>query len=75
MAALPEAVTTDANGYKAVKYSNLVSPLIESTKDLYGMCKATNSKVDELQREVQSLNDENQKLKARLDAIEKRLGM
>ncbi len=39
----PELVTTKADGYKAVKYGNLVAPLIQSTKELYGMCKANES--------------------------------
>ena len=33
-AVLPEAVTTDENGLKAVKYGNLVGLLIEAVKDL-----------------------------------------
>jgi hypothetical protein len=73
---LPEAVVTDPNtGMKAVKYPNLVAPLIESTKELYGMCKASEAKAEALERKVASLEDENAKLKARLDAIEKKLGL
>jgi hypothetical protein len=37
----PELIDTNqVTGYKAVKYGNLVGPLIESTKDLYNMCRA-----------------------------------
>ena len=87
---LPEAVVTDpVSGYKAVKYPNLVAPLIESTKELYGMCKDTSNKVADHDRRIASveekakaleienkkLDEENKKLKARLDAIEKKLGI
>jgi hypothetical protein len=89
-AVLPEAVVTDATtGMKAVKYPNLVAPLIESTKELYGMCKDNSAKALDHERRIasleesnkvlaaqnQKLDDENQKLKARLDAIEKKLGL
>jgi hypothetical protein len=75
---LPEAVSTDASGYKAVKYPNLVSPLIEATKDLYGMCKAneseiqsTNKKAIEVERKLASVQDENSLLKQKLTNQEK----
>ncbi|MNJ96753.1 hypothetical protein D3C87_144850 [compost metagenome] len=45
----PEAVDTDPEGYKAVNYQALVSPLIEATKEIY--------------REVASIREENKKLK------------
>jgi hypothetical protein len=43
-------------GYKLVDYAALVSPLIQSTKELYGMCKATDELVSEHSREIASLN-------------------
>jgi hypothetical protein len=86
---LPEAVFTGSDGYKGVKYSNLVAPLIESTKELYGMCKANREQMEQVARRVASVEDrttqleeqnkalarENQELKSRLDAIEKALGL
>jgi hypothetical protein len=87
---LPEAVFTDANtGFKGVKYPNLVGPLIESTKELYGMCKDNRvlgeqnsrrianveSRTSELEAKNKALAKENQELKARLDAIERKLGI
>ena len=80
---LPEAVATDlGTGYKSVKYSNLVSPLINATNELYGMCKDTSTKVQDHDRRIASLEtqnmaliEENQKLKSRLDAIEAKLGL
>jgi hypothetical protein len=40
---IPELVVTRENGMKAVKYGNLVAPLIEATKTVYEICE-TNSK-------------------------------
>ena len=82
-------MTDPKTGMKAVKYPNLVAPLIESTKELYGMCKDTQAKVEdhdrrissveakaaELEAKNQALELENKKLKDRLDAIEKKLGI
>lgn len=49
----PEAVATDQNGYKAVSYSTLVAPLIESVK---------------------TLQDENARLRERLEKLESVIG-
>ncbi|MGZ5507684.1 MAG: tail fiber domain-containing protein, partial [Limisphaerales bacterium] len=74
---LPEAVVTDATGYKAVKYSNLIAPLIESTKDLYGMCNASAEQLQNLQaalrdhgRRISSVEIENAELKSRMQKLE-----
>ena len=75
---LPEAVVTDPNtGLKAVKYQNLVGPLIESTKDLYGMCKASDEQMRALQaaveRRLASVETENADLKKQLSDLQKRM--
>ncbi|MBV2169240.1 MAG: tail fiber domain-containing protein, partial [Bdellovibrio sp.] len=66
----PEAVVTDNKGYKAVAYSKLVAPLIESTKELYGMCKATEDQLHSLERKVASLEEDSQKKEQRIQKLE-----
>ena len=62
-AEFPELVDTAADGYKAVNYPALVSPLIESTKELYDKIATRQDRADRAERE-------NAELKARLDRIE-----
>ncbi|WP_415063335.1 tail fiber domain-containing protein [Bdellovibrio sp.] len=66
----PEAVVTDNKGFKAVAYSKLVAPLIESTKELYGMCKATEDQLHSLERKVASLEEDSQKKEQRIQKLE-----
>ena len=71
---IPEVVTTDKNtGYKAVKYSNLISPLIQATKELDVMCRAVTREVASLKEENTQLKSQVEDLKSRLDRIEKML--
>ena len=49
-----------SSGYKMVDYAGLVSPLIESTKELYGMCKGSEAKIQDLERKIASVESENQ---------------
>ncbi|WP_291515602.1 tail fiber domain-containing protein [Bdellovibrio sp. ArHS] len=88
-AVYPEAVTTSADGYKSVAYSKLVAPLIESTHELYGMCKAQASQIASLERKIASLEEakalneerlqnlekENAALKKDLELIKQKLGL
>lgn len=55
----PEAVITDSKGYKSVSYSRMVTPLIEAIKKQQEM--------------IEKQERENQKLRERLAAIEKKL--
>jgi hypothetical protein len=51
----PDLVNVNpSTGFKAVKYGNLVSPLIESTKELYGMCKASQEQMRSIASVVES---------------------
>ncbi len=66
----PEAVDTDSEGFKAVGYTKLIGPLIESTKELAGLCKMNESQLAKLQsvvaeqsREIASLKQENTELR------------
>lgn len=78
-----------SSGYKMVDYAGLVSPLIESTKEIYGMCKAQETQIKTLERKIASLQEatqrlssenervskENSDLKKRLELIERKLGL
>jgi hypothetical protein len=66
----PEAVTNGSDGFKTVAYAKLVAPLIQSTKELYGLCQASQSQMDRLDqsikdhdRRISSLEEDNQRLK------------
>lgn len=68
-AVYPYLVVTDQqSGFKAVKYQNLISPLVHSTQQIY-------REVEALKKENSELKDENEKLKDRLELIEKKLGL
>nr|WP_295899213.1 tail fiber domain-containing protein [uncultured Bdellovibrio sp.] len=69
-AQFPEAVKTDSQGYKSVAYTKLIGPLIESTKELAGICRLNDSQIAKLQtmvekqsREIASLKKENAELR------------
>jgi hypothetical protein len=85
---LPELVSTNPDtGLKAVKYGNLVAPLIEGEKTLYKMSLMQKAQIDEiksmvvdhedrlvkLERRVSSLEEENQELKKVIKEIHKSL--
>lgn len=44
-------VTNPETGLKGVKYSNVVAPLVEATKEIYGLCRMAQDQSDRLQRE------------------------
>jgi hypothetical protein len=79
----PHAVVTDQqSGYKAVKYQYLIAPLINSTKELHGMCVTSQKDVEKVRRELAAVKTENAQLKeknseleSRLRLIEKKLGI
>ncbi|EQC50385.1 endosialidase chaperone [Bacteriovorax sp. BSW11_IV] len=57
----PELVVTDeTSGYKAVKYANLVAPVVEAVKEL-------NDKVEGYERKIASLEEENEVLKEKIE--------
>jgi hypothetical protein len=56
---LPELVNTNpVTGMKAVKYGNLVSPLIEAVKELHGLCKMSDAQINELSERVENVERE-----------------
>jgi hypothetical protein len=75
----PQLVSTNPQtGFKAVKYGNLVAPLIESTKQLQNMCvdnrqntSALRLQVQELNRKVKDIEAENQSLRQEMAEIKR----
>lgn len=59
---LPELVTTDLNGYKAVAYANVVPVLVEAMKQ-------QQRQIQTKEQRLKKLEAENAELKARLDAL------
>lgn len=77
-------VTNPQTGIKGVKYSNIVAPLVEATKELYGRCEMTRRQGERLQREwaekfsrlegqVRRLEDDNRRLRQDLDELKEHL--
>lgn len=72
----PTTVIQDpGTGYKKVDYAVLVSPLIQATRELHGICKAADTKAAKLETEFQAMKSENAILKQRLERVEKILGV
>lgn len=69
----PDLVVTSEDGTKGVKYANVVAPLVESTKELYGLCQMAKSQTERLQREwaekFSRLEGERRADRAQLDAM------
>lgn len=61
------------SGYRVVDYAGLVSPLIESTKDLYGLCVEQNRKLASVEEKLAHEQKRNDDLEKRLQALEKAL--
>ncbi|MDG0815493.1 tail fiber domain-containing protein [Bdellovibrio svalbardensis] len=66
----PQAVKTDADGYKSVTYGNLVSPLINAIKEFYALwsndSEKTHREMASLKQEVETLKEQNAELKTYL---------
>ncbi|MCM2282852.1 MAG: tail fiber domain-containing protein, partial [Bdellovibrionaceae bacterium] len=65
-------ITNPVTGRKSVKYGNLVSPLIESVKELYGMCKFSDAEIARMKERQSRLEAQLKELdlKRRLEALE-----
>ncbi len=61
-----EGEDTNGKKFKSVQYGNLIAPVIEAIKELATTMRTHTTEID-------SLRSENESLKKRLDAIEKRL--
>ena len=62
--AFPEAVTKTNDGFLAVSYQVLVSPLIGAVKELYTKITKVSEQTDSNKREIASLKEENIQIKA-----------
>ena len=51
----PDAVKTDSEGMKSVKYGNLVAPIIESIKELYSKYVDQQQKITTLEQRIEML--------------------
>jgi len=74
----PEAVVTDVHGYKGVNYAILVSPLIESVKEINNKCimsekqiQTLAEKVNQHTRDIASLKEELKSKDTRIQKLEK----
>jgi predicted RNase H-like nuclease (RuvC/YqgF family) len=63
---------------KAVKYGNLVSPLVKATQELYGMCQMSkeqmasiDNRLKEVERKVASLESKDQTQDAQIAELKK----
>lgn len=81
----PDLVVTDSiTGLKAVKYSSLVSPLIEATKELSVRCEMSQKQMDEIslqmarhlqvvERKLANIENENKELHNLVKSLEQRV--
>ena len=51
----PQAVATNAQGYKSVEYGNLVAPIIEAVKALYYKYLDQESRIQTLEQEIATI--------------------
>lgn len=64
----PQAVKTDADGYKSVTYGNLVAPLFNALKEFYEIWSKDSQNT---KREISSLKEEVETLKQQNEAFKK----
>lgn len=69
----PEAVITDAQGFKSVAYQNLVAPIISALGEIREWMFKTDERVQSLEKENDDLKRKNHELEQRLEKIEKLL--
>lgn len=53
----PQAVATNAEGYKSVEYGNLVAPLIEAVKALYYKYLDQEARIEKMEQEISLLKN------------------
>lgn len=71
----PQAVNTDASGFKSVAYQNLVAPIINAIKELAARLRSVESQQSAQARHIASVAEQNdiriQALEARAEKAEK----
>lgn len=70
---IPEVVTTDAQGYKAIQYANMVAILTEAIKAQQNEIISQNAKIKNLQSETTVMKKELYEIKVRLNKMDKKL--
>ena len=67
---MPDLVVADpSTGINSVKYANIVAPLIESTKELYGMCVANAEDMEKIEENVNKNSRQIASLKEELNDV------
>jgi hypothetical protein len=69
-AQFPDLVVTNEKGMKSVKYSGLIAPLIEATKEINNKCEMSAEQIQALQASVQKVQQDVQTLRRRLASVE-----
>ena len=69
-AVLPELVNTDAEGYKAVEYANVVAVLIEAIKEQQTIIDAQKREIEQLQASNTAMQQEMSQLQSMQTHIE-----
>ena len=69
----PELVATDKNGFKSVKYANLVSIIIEAVKEQNLQVEENKREIASLKKENQIIREENKLIKKESEDLKKRL--
>jgi len=68
---VPEVVNTDANGYKAVEYANLIAYLIEAMKEQQNIIEDQRTQIIQLQKQNSNFDSRLEKLENALRQAEK----
>ena len=81
---IPDAVVTDHDGFKAVKYANLISPVIEAIKELFAKWQgdsadlhrelaSVKARADQADTDNAALRDNNARLLKQMDDLRARM--
>jgi hypothetical protein len=66
----PNLVVNDADWFKAVKYPNLVAPIIQAIKEFYAKYIVQEKKIYDLEQTVLELKDTVEKLETKIDSLD-----
>lgn len=69
----PEVVKTDKEGFKAMSYSELISPVVKALQELYEKWFSDHERIAKLEEENRALKAQNEEILKRLDRMEQGL--